>query len=225
MINVIYEDKNRIKISKSEVCRYMGYKAADIINPLDKLITDNIQRVAQALKCKACYDIFPVQAESDGNLNLTFMSAKSKNLAKALCKCSEFILFTATIGIEIDRIIAKASRLSPTDALIFQAAGAAAIEDWCDIICENFRLDFEKRGKYLTPRFSPGYGDFPLSAQKEIFRALECPKKIGVSLTDSLMMVPSKSVSAIIGITDEKPDFSENKCKSCNNKECEFRKE
>ena len=52
---------------------------------------------------------------------------------------------------------------------------------------------------FFKPRFSPGYGDLSLEVQKEIFSLLDCPRKIGVSLGDSLLMTPSKSVTAIIG--------------------------
>ena len=77
----------------------------------------------------------------------------------------------------------------------------------------------------LFRSFSPGYGDLPLDTQKELVQVLDMHRKIGVSLTDSCLMVPSKSVTAILGISDTKRDKRENKCDFCNNRQkCIFRK-
>lgn len=77
----------------------------------------------------------------------------------------------------------------------------------------------------MTWRFSPGYGDLPLETQRELVRVLDTHRKIGVSLTGSCLMMPSKSVTAILGISDTKRDERKNKCDFCNNRErCAFRK-
>ena len=225
MIKIMHADSSRIKINEKEVYRYLGYKNSDAVeNSVRSMAEKCIADVEKNMACRACYDIFPVKTSADGALNLTFTFTNSKALAKNLCGCSEIILFAATIGIEIDRIIDKNSRLSPSSAVIYQAAGAAAIEEWCDVLCEQLRKEYEMQGKFLKPRFSPGYGDFPLEAQKDIFSVLDCPRKAGISLTENYMMLPSKSVSAIIGISAEKVTTAD-KCSLCENKECTFRKE
>ena len=89
----------------------------------------------------------------------------------------------------------KYSKISPVKALIFQAIGAERIEKLCDVFCK----DIAKERK-TKPRFSPGFGDLPLTIQKDIFAALDCGKNIGLSLTDSMLMSPTKSVTAIVGI-------------------------
>ena len=95
----------------------------------------------------------------------------------------------------VDRLIAKYNRISPSKALIFQAIGAERAESLCDLFCD------EMKEKYSTnPRYSPGYGDLPLDIQRDIFAVLDCPRKIGLTLNDSLLMSPSKSVTAIIGV-------------------------
>ena len=83
-----------------------------------------------------------------------------------------------------------------------QAIGAAAIEEWTDEAERDIRREL-KEGETLVSRYSPGYGDWPLEAQRRLFELLDAPRKAGVSLTDSLLMVPSKSVSAIIGVKTE----------------------
>jgi cobalamin-dependent methionine synthase I len=88
---------------------------------------------------------------------------------------------------------------SGADALIVQAVGAALIERHMDAVEDEIRAELAP-GESLLTRYSPGYGDFPLEAQRSILALLDTPRKIGVSLTDSLLMVPSKSVSAVIGV-------------------------
>ena len=83
---------------------------------------------------------------------------------------------------------------------MFQALGAERIESLCDTFCNDMNNEL---GVRLKPRFSAGYGDLPLEVQKDIFRVLDCPRKIGLTLNDSLLMSPTKSVTAIVGIEDE----------------------
>ena len=94
----------------------------------------------------------------------------------------------------------KYSKISPSKALMFQALGAERIESLCDTFCNDMNNEL---GVRLKPRFSAGYGDLPLEVQKDIFRVLDCPRKIGLTLNDSLLMSPTKSVTAIVGIEDE----------------------
>ena len=155
-------------------------------------------------------------------LDLGFMKTDSKSLLKNLDGCDEIVLFGATIGIEFDRLMQRYIHLSPAKAFILQGIGAERIESLCDAFCEEMKTDAEKRGKFTRPRFSAGYGDFTLDAQKDIFSVLDCARKIGLTLTDSLIMSPSKSVTAIVGISDT-PSCKAHKCASCDKKDCEYR--
>jgi hypothetical protein len=115
---------------------------------------------------------------------------------------------------------------------MLQAAAAALIEEVCDELNEQLRLDAAREGKSLRPRFSPGYGDFRLEHQPELFRILEIQKRIGVTLTGHLLMMPSKSVTAVIGISDTLPDAQcggqgaglTSGCGACDRTDCSFRK-
>ena len=110
--------------------------------------------------------------------------------------CDSVIIFAATVGIGIDRLVHKYSKLSPAKALIFQSIGTERIEALCDVLTE----DIKSLGKDIRNRFSAGYGDLPLETQKEIFKLLSPQKNIGLTLGDSLLMSPTKSVTAFIGI-------------------------
>ena len=105
------------------------------------------------------------------------------------------MLFAATIGVGMDRLIARYSALSPSKALALEAIGDERVESLCDyyndLVADEYKVN--------APRFSAGYGDLDLSLQKDIFKALPCAN-IGLTLNDSLLMSPSKSVTAIIGL-------------------------
>ena len=120
----------------------------------------------------------------------------SSSLSKNLSGCKKIILFAATVGIGIDRLIMKYGKIYPVKGLMMQALGAERIE----ALCDAFVSEMEKTGQKMRPRFSPGYGDLPLEFQKEIFAALAPEKNIGLTLSASCLMSPTKSVTAIIGI-------------------------
>ena len=113
---------------------------------------------------------------------------------------SSVIFFAATLGIELDRLISKYSVLSPATALLLEALGNERIEALCDCFCEDMRVSREAFGEILRPRFSAGYGDLPLEYQRKIFTLLDPPSRIGLTLNDSYLMSPSKSVTALIGV-------------------------
>lgn len=141
-----------------------------------------------------------------------------------LKSCSAALLFAATLGPEADRITRAEGARSALRGAIAHAAGAAMIEQYCDDMQEKLAAEYEKQGLYLRPRYSPGYGDLPLSFQKDFFRLLPAEKHLGIELDAQFMMRPSKSVTAIIGLSD-KAGKSYHKCETCQNKNCPFRKE
>ena len=113
----------------------------------------------------------------------------------------------------------------PDIGVVLDSCGIQAVEQIADMAEQEIEACVSSEGYHLTWRFSPGYGDLPLDTQKELVQVLDMHRKIGVSLTDSCLMVPSKSVTAILGISDTKRDKRENKCDFCNNRQkCIFRK-
>jgi hypothetical protein len=109
-----------------------------------------------------------------------------------------------------------------SDAVLYQAIAAAMIENYCDQIDTAFAAQIASQGGRTRSRFSPGYGDLPLELQKDLFRVLDCPRKIGLSLNESLLMSPSKSVTAIIGIGG-RAEEEKNKCSACEKSDCAYR--
>lgn len=203
--------------NERECLRYAGVFPKNISAEEKALFEECLKEAEQKLTYKVCWGRFPVKKEGD-HLNFGFLKTDSEVLMKNLEGCEEVIVFAATIGLEIDRLIRRYTSLSPAKALFFQAIGAERIESLCDAFCDERR----EEGLQLRPRFSPGYGDLPLEVQKDIFRVLDCPRKIGLSLNESLLMSPSKSVTAIVGIGKEAAE-AENKCRKCENTDCAYR--
>ena len=187
-------------ISRREILRYAGVKGE--VSAFDDLLDECLAEVEGKLIFKVCYRSFPVAREQDC-LSLGFCKTASAALAKNLEGCTRVVVFAATVGIEIDRLIARYGALSPTKALFFQAIGAERIEALCDLFERELADTLAREGCLIRPRFSPGYGDFPLEAQRELFAVLDCPRKIGLSLNQSLLMSPSKSVTALVGVAEQ----------------------
>lgn len=209
-------------VNERECLRYAGCNFKEASAEERQLFADCLAEIEGKLSYKVCWDRFPVKKEGT-SLDFGFAKVDSAGLAKNLEGCGEIILFAATIGLEIDRAIRKYTRLSPAKALFFQAIGAERIESLCDAFCEEQREELQAEGKFLKPRFSPGYGDLSLEMQRDIFRVLDCPRKIGLTLNESLLMSPSKSVTAIIGIGGEQEEHNKNKCGSCGKLDCAYR--
>ena len=184
-------------VSRREILRYMGCRGSH--NEFDELIDRGLATALDAAKYEVCFARFPI-AVSDGEVDLGFARVCSRDLAKNLDGCDSAVVFAATVGLEFDRLIAKYGRTSPSLALCIQAIGAERIEALCGVFCRELADSLAIDGKKLRPRFSAGYGDLPLELQRDIFRALSCQSKIGLTLNDALLMSPSKSVTAIVGI-------------------------
>lgn len=113
---------------------------------------------------------------------------------------ADVVFLCGTIGAEFDAWQRRLSVLSAADALLSQRIGLDAVEKVMDGLEEEIRKEVEVEGKRLKPRRSPGYGDLPLSLSRRILEELDAPRRIGVSITESDLLVPSKSVTAICEI-------------------------
>lgn len=194
-------DSNALDISLTEALRYMGVKgeSAEIKTVAEELLPV----LRNAVSLRGCYTELPV-THGECSVAVGEISSDSAALCKALDGCEAAVLFAATIGAGADRLIARYSRLSPSKAVILGGLGSAMIESWCDYICKGIAEEYNNIGKRIKPRFSPGYGGFELAAQKQIAQVLDTERRIGLYFTDSLMMIPEKSVTAVMGIYEDK---------------------
>ena len=185
------------RVNMKEILRYAG--GGDEVS-----VRDCLAEAEGALTYNVCFAETAISVKDD-TVELGFASVRSRGLAKNLAGCDSAVIFAATVGVGIDRLIGKYNRLSPSRAVLLQAIGSERVESLCDAFVAEIKseLDAARVGTSFRPRFSPGYGDLSLELQRDVFRFLDCPRQIGITLGDSLLMSPSKSVTAIIGVTDK----------------------
>ena len=208
-----------VPVNFNEVVRYAGAKAAD--ENLKNLIESCVLECEKerAVNYAVCFTVTPVYINGD-EADFSAFTLKSKNLVTAMRGARNALICACTVGMGIDRLIKKYSEINPLRALIFQALGAERVETFTDL----FIADYEKtHGVSLSPRFSAGYGDLPLTAQKDVFRLLDPQKYLGLTLNDSLLMSPSKSVTAFAGINGTCA-FDKTPCKDCDKVNCGYRR-
>lgn len=195
-------DPNLLEPDFPEVFRYMGYSLKDrteLIDEVRPIVYEVVPELQNVLVPQAVYVGYPLKIEND-TLYFDQYQVKSKELSRYLRKCSAIYLFAATLGPKIDQQIQKMEKLDPVRGVIMQAAGAMYIEKYCDLLCEKLSADAAADGYETKHRFSPGFADVPLETQKLFFKVLDCSHKIGLTLMDTLIMAPEKSVTAFVGV-------------------------
>ena len=171
------------------------------------------EQLFEAAKPKAVYRI----------MNKTDIKLEGVSIEKHLEGCDQVAVMGATLGIGVDDLIRKAQIRDMAMAVILDCGASLLIEEVCDIFQKQ--IDAETDG-YLTSRFSPGYGDYPLEYQDLIVRYIDGQRKIGLNVTANSLMVPRKSVTALLGISDHPVTGRLATCGECVLREkCTLRKE
>ena len=147
---------------------------------------------------------------------------ESESLVRALSGSTEIMVFGATLGVEADMLISRDSRRGISRGALVSSAATALIEEYCDWACDKLAGELAAEGHTLGERFSPGYGDFALGCQKDIFAILNCSKQIGLTLTEEFIMVPSKSVTAVMAIDGN--CGRQLGCEYCSKTDCLYRR-
>ncbi len=199
---------------KNEALRYLGYKGAPDEQTMT-LLSEAEKALKSTVKPSFCWRVLK-KTECEQILI-------GNDISKHLENCERVIVFAATLGAEADRLIRTAEITNMAYALVLDAYASAFIENYCDE-CEA-EMKKKSDGNF-TWRYSPGYGDYPVFLQKDFINVLSADKKIGLTATENHILIPRKSVTAIIGITDTERDENRNKCDSCNMKNtCRLRKD
>jgi len=188
-------------INKDEVLLWLGHKNHEVPPQIDALIESCIARCEATAKPRSVYRIFELRRVENGVLlesaNLTL---KGEDIVRHLENSSECAVFAATLGGEVDRLIQAAELTGMTEALILDACANQLIEQYCDQVEGRIADEARTRGRGITHRFSPGYGDFPLEIQPRILETLDAAKKTGLTCTGEFLMIPRKSVTAAVGL-------------------------
>ncbi len=178
---------------KREIMRYAISQGAE---DLSRLLDECIDKCGGVLKYNVVFCELNFTIDED-LCDFGAFSVSSRFLSENLSDAKRVFLFVASVGHGIDRLISKYSRTSPLKALLFNAIGTERVEALADSFVSLLEKNFSMKA---SSRFSAGYGDLPLQLQKDIFALLSPEKQMGVFLSDSFIMSPSKSVTAFVGL-------------------------
>lgn len=216
-----------MRIEEKEVIRYLGYGMTIPQEGILQLMDECRMELERVAEPKHHMRRFELTISDDSLIRAGGIELQSKSLAKNLQGCDEVIFFAATLGKGPDILLNRYSRLQITKALVLQAVGAAAIEAYCDQCQEDLEQQLLLEGLHLRPRYSPGYGDLSLDCQEDFLRALNAQRTLGILLSEGNLMIPEKSVSALIGICGEGYKVltgGNNSCLGCTKNNCAFRR-
>lgn len=205
-----------------EALRYLG--AADAPETLRRQVAGEAETLSAQFRprhvCKVCELDF--QGE-EIFLRGTAVVLKGGTALKMLAQCHRAALLACTLGARFDLALTAVQARDMARAVILDACGSALVEQGCDEAEKELSARFP--GRYLTDRFSPGYGDLPLELQRDICAVLDTPRRLGLHVTESLLLNPVKSVTAVIGLSDRPQMARIRGCAYCQMRErCTLRK-
>ena len=203
-------------IPEKEALRYLGVRGeapADVLAQVREAIGELLPRCAVRYVWRLMdkTDLAPLLVGED--------------LPTLLRDCDRAVVFAVTLGMEAESLIRRAGLTSPTRALILDACASAACEQACDNLQQMLEGRLAADGVHFTDRFSPGYGDLPLEVQRPLLTLLDGQRRCGITLSDTCIMSPRKSVTAVFGLADRPQGKRARGCAFCSmNQNCSFRK-
>ncbi|MBR6102887.1 MAG: methionine synthase [Ruminococcus sp.] len=211
------------RINTELAVRYMGGSGRDITS-LMPLISECEKLLLEAAAPAYIFKHFAITGTDEGiSLDGTDLVLTGSSIEKHLEGCESCILLCATLSSSVDRLIKTLSVSDIAASYVVDCMASASIEDICDAAEQEMKQKLPD--KHFTWRFSPGYGDLPLSVQGKLLDVMNAGKRIGLSVTDSDMMIPSKSVTAVIGVSGRELNRQTRSCLDCNMYEsCDYRK-
>lgn len=211
-------------IRTREAVRYLGYGTSVPDDSTLQRIKESFVELEKLADKKSIYCMFELKTEDNGTIAVGNVEVYSKNLQTNLKDCEKVILFAATLGLDVDRQIRKYQLVDMSKALVMQACATTILEEYCNQIQKMLAEQLQMEGKYIRPRFSPGYGDFSILHQKDVLTMLDASKKIGIAMTENYMLIPTKSVTALIGVGDVATSCNLDGCEACDKRDCTYRR-
>lgn len=195
-----------------EVGRYLGYGRAPLPPEVEGLARDCVREL----------EGMAAPRRLGRRLSLSLFQGQSRDLDRHLRHCKEGILYAVTLGAEADRLLRRWGAVNMAKAAVGQACCAAWLDELCADYCAQMQAELPE-GVYLTPPFSPGYGDWSLEEQGRVLTLLDAPRRLGLTLTAGGMLAPEKSVTALVGLSDRPGEHCGQRCMGCNKTDCPFR--
>lgn len=207
-----------------EAVRYLGYGKYAADDKTLALISDSFLELDATADKRIIYRIFELERESEECIKIGTVKIKSRQLGINLKGCDKMVMLGATLGISVDMLMKRYALTDMARTVVLQACGAAMLEEYLDGEQERIKREAGLMNYFIRPRFSPGYGDFPIEHQSDILRMLDAAKKIGLSLTAGSMLTPTKSVTAVIGMSREQTPCHRQGCEVCPKTDCIYRR-
>lgn len=212
-----------LEIDAAETRRYAGLKKAE--NFGEKNILDACAEALLLIEVRGAWEVYDYK--SHNVISEPPFEIVGKSIINHLKGCEKVICMAATVGFDIEREINKKfERGEYLASVLLDAAATAAVEQAADLMEKNFAATFSKGGYKMRWRFSPGYGDWNLTAQEKLFKICGA-KQIGLKLSSAMMLEPRKSITAIIGlerISAQKNSRHKKSCAECDKLDCAMRK-
>lgn len=209
-------------INKKEIMRYAGIDPNNKDFP-EEVIQKAIREALSLAEPKGIWQILSYDPENGIIKGEPFFTLQGNSIKKHLSKSASVAVMSVTVGKEIE-IISDAyfKDGNYTQGLLLDAAATAATEHLADQVDDYIQEEAARNGQKTVWRFSPGYGDWPVTQQKELCRLIHT-EEIGIRVTDHSMLQPRKSITAIIGFSACRQKPVPQKCHTCQLKRCSFR--
>lgn len=196
-----------------EALHFLGWRGAPVEETLMERIAALSDEVIRSVQPRVMMRRFRI--EEGGRLEGTAFSPAGESIRRMLAPCHEAVLLAATLDAQSERMLLRMQAKDAAQALLLDAVLSAAIEEVCELAEDMLRAQMTGEGLYLTDRFSPGYGDMPLAQSKEICEVLQSGKTIGLTVSGSGVMIPRKSVTAVMGVSRRAVVKRMRGCESC----------
>ena len=211
------------QLNLNEVLRYMGTPADQASPEVRALAEECAQTMLAAVRPRWTWRLFDLIPAADGVQLSGGPLLPGQDLKRHLQGCRRAVLFCATLSAQADALIRQAEHRDMLRALALDCCATAAAEELCDQIEGEIQAQFP--GCFFPFRYSPGYGDLPLTLQGTLLSLLDAPRKIGLCASSSHILTPRKSVTAILGIADHPVDQTTRSCVGCPaHDSCQYRK-
>lgn len=215
-----------MKIDKNEVLRYLGHRGQEYSKEIDIKIDFLIENAYSACSPKSIWGVFEPEFSDKVYLKGTSLAFAGKDIFNHLKGAKKIAVLAVTLGINAEREILKFQQFDMVSAVICDAVFDAYTESLADSVEAEILSFAKKQGLHINWRFSPGYGDFPLETQRAIADVLNLSKTIGLTVTESNLLIPRKSVTAVMGLFEEQQPKVTGSCENCNLKDkCKSKRE
>lgn len=211
-------------INQSEALRYLNYGNNRPDEKIQAIIDRCEKKILETIKPRYIYKVFDISFMPDGVHAIgSTLILKGNDIAQHLKGCEKAVLMCATLSADIDMLIRNAQIEDMTEAVIYDSLASVCIEQLCDSVENEIH---ERLPEYFhTWRYSPGYGDLPIDIQPQFVEVMNAGKRIGLCVTDTDMLTPKKSVTAVIGLSRNQINQKKRGCQTCSMRDkCQFRK-